>query len=64
MKSHALAEQSKVETMEYVTPEKVPFHAGFRKMVDMFPRMSGGSDIKMDISSHIETVALLTSDNV
>ena len=26
----------------------------------MFPRTSGGSDIKMDVSSHVETVRLLS----
>lgn len=31
MKSHALAESSRVEAMEFANPEKVPFHAGFRK---------------------------------
>jgi hypothetical protein len=31
MKSHALAESSRDEAMEFATPEKVPFHAGFRK---------------------------------
>ena len=31
VKSHALAELSKVEAMEFANPEKVPFHAGFRK---------------------------------
>ncbi len=31
IKSHALAESSRVEATEFATPEKVPFHAGFRK---------------------------------
>ena len=30
----------------------------------MFPRTSGGSDIKMDVSSHIETVVLLSREKV
>ena len=33
MKSHALAESSRVEAMEFANPEKVPFHAGFRKQL-------------------------------
>lgn len=84
MKSHTLAELTRVEAMKISLPEKVPFNAGFRKTVDMFPRTnglrrmgrkvdkfrcirldlfprtSGGSDIKMDVSSHVETVALLS----
>ena len=36
MKSHALAESSRVEAMEFATPEKVPFHAGFRKRLICF----------------------------
>lgn len=56
MKSHALAEPSRVETMKASIPEKVPFHAGFQRTVDLFPRTSGGSDIKMDVSSHVESI--------
>lgn len=83
MKSHALAEPSRAEAMAALILEKVPFHAGFQKTVDMFPltdglrrmrqksdmfrcirldlfpRTNGGSDIKMDVSSHVECVALL-----
>ena len=29
---HAFAEPSRVEAMEFATPEKVPFHAGIRKL--------------------------------
>lgn len=39
--------------------KKVLFHAGLRKTVDMFPRTNGTADIKMDVSSHVECVALL-----
>ena len=41
MKSHALAEPSRAEAMATLILEKVPFHAGFRKAVDMFPRTNG-----------------------
>ena len=83
MKSHALADRARVETMAATILEKSPFHAGFQKTVDMFPltnglrrmrqksdmfrcirldlfpRTNGAADIKMDVSRHVETVALL-----
>ncbi len=41
MKPHALAEPLRVEAMADLILEKGPFHAGFRKTVDMFPRTNG-----------------------
>ena len=32
-----------------------------RNYADMFPRTSRGADIKMDVSSHVETVCLLSN---
>lgn len=86
MKSHALADRARVETMATSILEKVLFHAGLRKTVDMFPltnrlrrtrqksdlfrcirldmfpRTNGTADIKMDVSSHVETVVLLSRE--
>lgn len=59
MKSHALANRARVETMAVSILEKVPFHAGLQKTVDLFPRTNGAADIKMDVSSHVETVCQL-----
>ena len=59
MKFHPLANRARVETAETAMPEKVPFHAAFLKAVDMFPRTAICPDIKMDVSSHTEAVALL-----
>ena len=41
MKSHALANRARVETMAVSILEKVPFHAGLQKTVDMFPLTNG-----------------------
>lgn len=84
MKFHALADRAMVETMTASLFEKVPFHAGFQKTVDMFPltnglrrtwrksdmfrcirldlfpRTNGAADIKMDVSSHVECVVLMS----
>ena len=84
MKSHALADRARVEAMAALILEKVPFHAGFQKTVDMFPltdglrrtrrksdmfrciwldlfpRTNGAADIKIDVSSHVETVVLMS----
>lgn len=38
MKSHALAEQIKVETMGQLESRKSPISRGFPEIVDMFPR--------------------------
>lgn len=38
MKSHALAEQIKVETMGQLDSRKSPISRGFPEIVDMFPR--------------------------
>ena len=35
-----------------------------RNYADMFPRTSRGADIKMDVSSHVETVVLLSDKKV
>lgn len=60
MKFHPLANQARVETMKNAMPGKVPFHAAFLKAVDMFPRTAICPDIKMDVSSHVETIVLLS----
>ena len=31
--------------------------------MDLFPRTSGAADIKIDVSSHVETVCLLSKKN-
>lgn len=41
MKSHALAEQIKVETMGLPDSWKSPISRGFPEIVDMFPRTYG-----------------------
>jgi len=41
MKSHALAEPDKVETMGLPDSRKSPISRGFQEMVDMFPRTNG-----------------------
>ena len=41
MKSHALAEQIKVETMGQHDSRKSPISHGFPEIVDMFPRTNG-----------------------
>ena len=41
MKSHALAEQIKVETMGQLDSRKSPISRGFPEIVDMFPRTYG-----------------------
>lgn len=41
MKSHALAEQFKVETMGQPDSRKSPISCGFPEIVDMFPRTNG-----------------------
>ena len=46
--------------MKNAMPGKVPFHAAFLKAVDMFPRTAICPDIKMDVSSHVETIVLLS----
>ncbi len=60
MKFHPLNLRPRVEAMTAKAPGKAPFYAGFRKIVDMFPRTSGASDIKMDVSSHVESIVLLS----
>ena len=37
-----------------------PVDLFLRNYVDLFPKTSGGADIQMDVSSHIETVVLLS----
>ena len=32
-----------------------------RNYMDLFPRTSGAADIKIDVSSHVETVCLLSN---
>lgn len=41
MKSHALAEQIKVETMEQPNSRRSPISRGFPEIVDMFPQTYG-----------------------
>jgi len=41
MKSHALAEPSRVETMGLLDSRKSPISCGFSKAVDMFPLTNG-----------------------
>ena len=41
MKSHALAEQIKAETMGQPDSRKSPISRGFPEIVDMFPRTDG-----------------------
>ena len=41
MKSHALAEQIKAETMGQPDSRKSPISRGFPEIVDMFPRTNG-----------------------
>ena len=84
MKSHALVEPIRVETMGQLDSRKSPISRGFPEIVDtfprtnrleadeanfdifrlkrldLFPRTSGGYEIKMDVSSHIECVMLLS----
>ena len=38
---------------------KGPISRGFQEISDMFPRTSKVDDIKMDVSSHVESVVSL-----
>ena len=51
-----------VQRMHYKTHQDshTAISGGEKRTVDLFPRTSGGTDIKMDVSSHVETVALLS----
>ncbi|WP_187446064.1 hypothetical protein [Lancefieldella rimae] len=60
MKIHPLANRARVETMKNAMPEKGPFYTAFLKAVDMFPRTAICPDIKMDVSSHVENVCLMS----
>lgn len=53
------SQESKIETMEYVTPGKVCILCGFLKTVDSFPLTNRGFDITMGVSNYVETIALL-----
>ena len=55
MKSHALAEQIKVETMGQLDSRKSPISRGFPEIVDMFPRTYGleADEANFDFSDEI-----------
>ena len=60
MKFHVLAESIGAGTMGLPDSRKSPVSREFPEIVNYFPRTTGGSDIKMDVSSHIETVVLMS----
>jgi len=48
------SQESKIETMEYVTPGKVCILCGFLKTVDSFPLTNRGFDITMGVSNYVK----------